>query len=39
MLIIVQGYYSIAESIGEFNYLDHLEEKSLVNALIMVYGY
>ena len=29
----------IAENIGEFSYLDYLEENSLVNGLIMANGY
>ena len=43
-LCITTLYYHIAGSIGgvkhgEFSYLDYLEEKSLVNGLIMANGY
>ena len=29
----------MAENIGEFSYLDYLEEKILVNGLVMANGY
>ena len=31
--------YRIAENIGKFNCLDHLEEKTLVNGFQIKYGY
>ena len=31
--------FHIVENIGEFSYLDYLEEKSLTNGLIMANGY